>query len=49
MSVFKIKVNHDNGSVVFTVNASSEEAARKMVCNMERCPECAVESCELVK
>jgi len=43
MATFRLKLTHDTGSVVLTVTASSQEAAIKMVCNMERCPECAVE------
>lgn len=45
MSVFDIKVKHDNGSIVFSVIASSEEAAKKMVCNAEKCPPSAIVSC----
>ena len=43
MSTFKLKVTHDTGSMVLIVTASSQEAAVKMVCNMEKCPKGAVE------
>ena len=43
MSTFKLKVTHDTGSMVLIVTASSQEAAVKMVCIAEGCPEGAVE------
>jgi hypothetical protein len=49
MSTFDVTVNHDNGSFVLSLTATSEEAARVIVCKVEGCPPSAIESCNLVK
>jgi len=42
MNNYKLTVKHDNGKVTFKTSASDEQAARKIVCNAENCPDCAI-------
>ena len=42
ISEYKFKVKHDEGSILLTVTASSEEAAKTAIMAAEHCPESAL-------
>lgn len=42
MKNFRVTVKHDEGKITFSVKASSEDAAKKMVMKAEGCPESAI-------
>lgn len=46
---YKARLQHDRGRVTIYTTATSEEQARRSICNAERCPERAILSVELVK
>lgn len=42
MKNFRVTVKHDEGKITFSVKASSEDSAKKMVMKAENCPESAI-------
>lgn len=49
MKRFNVKVKHDNGTFVLRVTATNEEAARKMVMDIEGCPARSIVNVKEVK
>jgi len=46
---YKARLQHDNGRVTIYTTATSEEQARRSICNAERCPERAILTLEMLK
>lgn len=46
---YKVTLQHDNGIVTITVNATSEDSARKIITDVERCPLRAIKKIEVVR
>ena len=46
---YKVTLQHDNGIVHITVNATSEDSAKNIIMDVERCPLRAILEVEEVK
>lgn len=50
VKMFQVTVKHDAGKVKIRTAATDKEAAIKIICNAEGCPECAIiKIVELIK
>lgn len=49
MKKYKVTLQHDNGKVTITVNATSEDNAKNIIMDIEKCPSSAILEVKEVK